>query len=329
MLCRSPINVLSTAVLALSVTAHPPRAFAQSAEFLGPAKCVKCHKDEAAWWNEKDGPPPRGHVRALAQLDGPKSIAFANAIGLAKADDLQGACIGCHATVFKGQANAGVSCEKCHGAGSGYVEIHAEENSYAKGVAAGEADLVGKPANWTRTCLGCHITTDRRLIDAGHPSGREFNLSVKFSIVGAHWKNHYTAPAVAALARQAGPSAGTRTTGSAPTPSKTGAPPALPMAPAVSVVARTGPASPASSENGVPTSPVAAVAAVQGRAIAMLESLLRRGARLPASAPPGTPKADYRGPDAELLRLQQEVLALALEALRAPAPAPKSGDPKR
>ena len=45
-----------------------------------------------------------------------------------------------------------------------------------------------------------------------------------------------------------------------------------------------------------------------------MDSLLRRGAKSPVRLPPET-KIPYRGPEAALLNLQQEVLALALESL--------------
>ena len=38
--------------------------------------------------------------------------------------------------------------------------------------------------------------------------------------------------------------------------------------------------------------------------------------------PPET-KSDYKGPDADLLRLQDDVLSLAIEALRTAPPSPK------
>ncbi len=72
----------------------------------------------------------------------------------------------------------------------------------------------------------------------------------------------------------------------------------------------------------LPTSPAAAVAAVQGRALALIDALLRRGGRAPVRVTPPEKKAEYRGPDADLLRLQDDVLSLAIEALRT---APPSG----
>ena len=77
----------------------------------------------------------------------------------------------------------------------------------------------------------------------------------------------------------------------------------------------------------LPTSPAAAVAAVQGRAIALIDALLRRGGRAPVRVTPPEKKTDYKGPDADLLRLQDDVLSLAIEALRT-APPPAAATPK-
>src|SRR5262249_37875338 len=70
----------------------------------------------------------------------------------------------------------------------------------------------------------------------------------------------------------------------------------------------------------LPTSPAAAVAAVQGRAVALVDALLRRGGRVAVRVTPPEKKTDYRGPDADLLRLQDEVLSLAIDALRTAPP---------
>jgi hypothetical protein len=65
----------------------------------------------------------------------------------------------------------------------------------------------------------------------------------------------------------------------------------------------------------LPQSPAGIVAAVQGRAVALLNGLLRREGRTPVRVTPPEPSTEYRGADAELLRLQREVLTLAIEAL--------------
>jgi hypothetical protein len=48
-----------------------------------------------------------------------------------------------------------------------------------------------------------------------------------------------------------------------------------------------------------------------------VEKLLRAGVRAPGVPAPAKP-GEFTGPDSELLRLQDEVLVLAIEALRRP-----------
>jgi hypothetical protein len=83
------------------------------------------------------------------------------------------------------------------------------------------------------------------------------------------------------------------------------------------------PAAPAAPEPALPTTPAGIVAAVQGRVAALLDRLLGVGVSAPLPVTPPQRKTVYRGPDADLLRLQEEVIALALEALGS-KPAPKT-----
>ena len=66
-----------------------------------------------------------------------------------------------------------------------------------------------------------------------------------------------------------------------------------------------------------PKSPAGQVAELRGKSAQILERLLRSGARA-ANAPAPAKPAEFKGPDGELLRLQDEVLVLAIEALRRP-----------
>ena len=70
---------------------------------------AKWQKEEPAAHKDK------AHFDTRKQLDEPKAAAYAKAIGLADPYDVKGSCVTCHATVFRGDANAGVSCESCHG----------------------------------------------------------------------------------------------------------------------------------------------------------------------------------------------------------------------
>jgi len=59
------------------------------------------------------------------------------------------------------------------------------------------------------------------------------------------------------------------------------------------------------------------VAGARGGAALVLARVLRAGARDPALPAAAAPR-EFKGPDGELLRLQDEAIALALEALRRP-----------
>lgn len=76
----------------------------------------------------------------------------------------------------------------------------------------------------------------------------------------------------------------------------------------------------------LPPTPAGIVASLQGRLVGILDSLLSRGVTTPTRVTPPERKTTYRGADAELLRLQDEIIALAVEALGT-APAPKAPPP--
>jgi Cytochrome c554 and c-prime len=255
-------------------------------DFQGPARCTACHDHarETQKW-QRDEPaalPGQAHFGALKRLDGARAAGFAKAIGLADPRDARGACVKCHATVYGGNASAGVSCESCHGASSAYVDRHQDRGAYLEAVAAGMRDLRGRPAAIARLCLGCHVTSDARLARAGHPTGSDFDAGLSLQKL-VHWNARYDAAAVTAAVRSA-----------AATPTEQ-----------------------ASIEEDAAGSRLARLAALRGRALRALERQLRTGQRDPELAAP-TPPAEFGGPDSELLRLQDEVLALGIEALRRP-----------
>jgi hypothetical protein len=350
-------------------------ASAQTFQNVGPRKCLDCHDHakEKQWAEKEDGPPPLNHLNALKQLESDKTPRFTKAIGLADPYDPKGACAGCHATVVRNNVDYGVTCESCHGAASGYTDVHQQKGAYQKAVAAGLRDTVKKPEVWVPICMRCHVTEDQRLIAAGHPSGDDFNLGEKFATVAKHWRTSYSnkaditargrtvmaliastrkvdtsvavaanAPAVPAVAPPAAarvdapvPPAATPALPSEP-PSAAAAtaiiqpprpravpslglppprPPVPPVADPAAAALVTVPGVAAPFVSALPASPAAALAAVQGRVIVLLDSLLRRGARAPVRPVLQESRTAYRGADAELLLLQQEVLALAMESL--------------
>src|SRR5262249_53940963 len=101
-------------------------AAAQQFKYIGPKQCTNCHDHDAEklWYEKKEIPEVHrlfpdqnnaGHINSLKQLEAKKSDEYAKAIGLADKYDGAGSCVSCHGTVWGGEANAGVSCESCHG----------------------------------------------------------------------------------------------------------------------------------------------------------------------------------------------------------------------
>ena len=359
-----------------------------------------CHQKEKTWFENEDGPPPNQHRAAYTQLtrDPAKSTKYATSVNLTNPQDPAGRCVECHAPPQRSRFADGVSCEVCHGPGSSYYDPHDDEpymtNGYPKAQTLGMLPLLGNPATWAQRCSTCHIVREQKLIEAGHPSGDDFDLAAKYRLVaspnGNHWKTNYgtRADEIRRLAKQlADPIKLARAKTAAPVPTPTAPPapapatptpaapiptappaaapsptPAAPARPSPSPTPRAAPAAPrpapappppaapktlppvavltppppvsmapmapapATAIAGLPRSPAALVAAVQGRAIELLNSLLQRGAVVPVRVRPENPVAQYSGPDAELLRLQREVLMLAIDALGSPpspSPPPK------
>lgn len=311
-------------------SAAPLRA--QTFQAVGPNECLNCHDhdEERAWYEKKEIPevnrlfPDKaanaGHINALKQLEAPKSKEFAAAIGLADKYDVKGACVQCHATVFAGDANAGVSCESCHGPASGYLKPHQTKGAYEESVARyGMTRLVGNVQGWTQQCTNCHVMNDDRLIKAGHPSGDDFDLGKRFQPVSIHFKKKYDPNEVGAIGRSemAGiirrrrpnaappaPEALTQTPAATPTPA---APPpaqppaAQPPAPTPQEPAPSAPSRPAPPPRGprLESRPVAAAAPPPGSptSIEPAEPLAPSGAAPATPAPAAAPAVNIVLPD--------------------------------
>lgn len=365
---------------------------------VGPSKCVTCHDHDrqTTQWQKTEPAQLKGkaHFNTLKQLDDPKAQAYARAIGLADPYDVKGDCVKCHATVFRGDANAGVSCESCHGPASGYLEPHQPKGAYAQALATGLRDLRDKPAAIARVCVDCHVTPDKRLAAAGHPTGEGWDAGTALPKL-VHWTRGYNYAQVSAAGKAVAATRLSGLRGAAPARAAAAAP-AAPGAPApvAAAAAATAPASgvaaapwdwnqpvrqlpadyvpeplpapaaasaaapraarrppppveaavpPSLAEDGAipqrtpgiagaltaaietqPPAPASAAAAspagaaeLRGRGLRLVEKLLRAGARAPAAPAPAKP-GEFTGPDSELLRLQDEVLVLAIEALRRP-----------
>jgi len=306
-------------MLLLGLAAGPTGAY----DVVGPARCTSCHhhaRQTSQWRSvEPASLNTRAHFYSLKLLEAPEAARFARALGLSDPYERQGACVGCHATSVRGDATAGVSCESCHGAASGYLVVHQVAGSYGRALSAGMRELRGQPQAIARLCVDCHSVTDSRLTSAGHPSGAEFEAGSALGKL-VHWSAAYDFAEIGRLARAA---IGRR-----------------PPAPEAAVgTARPEPAwewdsfrplpadyatrkpEPARAKPAPPNRPVrsasARAAEIRGEAILMLESLLR-GRNAPVTdMPPPPGLLEYEGPEGELHRIQDEALALAVEALGA------------
>ena len=246
----------------------------------GPSKCVGCHDHEkqARKWQKEEPAAFKGkaHYSTLKELDAPKSAQWAKAVGLADAYDVKGSCVKCHATVFRGEANAGVSCESCHGPSSKYNDLHQQKGSHAASVAAGLIDLKDKPPTIVKICVDCHVLGDKKLAAAGHPTGATFDAGVSLQKL-VHWTTTYNYAAITAAGKAA---AGGRAAAAGPAPPA--APPAA-KAPAAAAPAGGEPSKAASAPAAAPAGqPAKAAGAAPVPA-----------APRPAAAAPGPPPAPW------------------------------------
>jgi hypothetical protein len=288
----------------------------QPFQYLGPNECLNCH-DHAAekeWYEKKEIPEVQrifpdksanaGHINSLNQLETPKSDEFAKAIGLKDKYDLNGPCVTCHATVYRGDANAGVSCESCHGPGSGYLKPHQTKDSYDLSVAQyGMTRLIGNMQGWTQQCTNCHVMNDDRLIKAGHPPGDDFDLGKRFLPVSLHFKKKYSATDVAAIGKSELEGIIRRRRGLTAVAEAPPAAPATPPAPAMSAAAAgtaAAPEAPAVPAAAAP--PVTAAPSTAGTptpAPARPSAPRAAAARVSAGPPPGSPTSIEPPPPVE------------------------------
>jgi hypothetical protein len=142
---------LGAAVLIIAAVA----ASAQSPTYVGVKKCALCHKTEkqghqiAKWEAHK-------HSKSPTALSLPAAAEAAKAMGVAKpVEDPK--CLRCHAPLFEKAPDLkaeGVTCEVCHGPGSGFATLAIMKNreeSVKKGLI-----LYGSPEKIKIQCLTCH-----------------------------------------------------------------------------------------------------------------------------------------------------------------------------
>jgi len=141
--------------------------------YVGVKNCKMCHNKEATGaqytvWEKS------AHANAYTSLASDESKAAAKKLGI---DDPQKSdkCLSCHVTAFpvmgdlenqKITLEEGVSCESCHGPGSGYKSKKTMEGLTDGSI---EPASVGLIMPDEKTCIGCHK-------EEGNPFYKEFNF---------------------------------------------------------------------------------------------------------------------------------------------------------
>jgi len=195
---------------ALPAPQTPPAAFT----YKGAELCMRCHRSEQSEWCDvatstawRHDAHSRAHL-ALVPAN-PRTRAMEEALGITAATTAS--CIACHTHPAAEPApeeaipeesnrflHGGISCETCHGPGSGYFEPHLHANwrflAAADKARLGMVDL-RDPVRKTENCLGCHLGDARtgRVVPhaayaAGHPPLGAFEVEAASAAMGPHWK---------------------------------------------------------------------------------------------------------------------------------------------
>jgi len=192
----------------------------------GTELCVRCHRSEQSDWVDTSTTAVWRHdAHAQAHLalasDNPRTRLMEAVLGIKAASTA--ACVACHTHPVGEPAieeetavlHSGISCETCHGAGSGYLEPHMERRWRFLGSAEKEAfgmhDL-RNPVRKAENCLACHLgdvdsgkVVTHAMYAAGHPPLPAFDVESFGQAMGPHWKRVWEkSPRVQAQADAAG-----------------------------------------------------------------------------------------------------------------------------
>ena len=224
---RQPVEQLPELTLSAAATPVVARGLPTPAfTAKGTELCVRCHRSEQSEWVDVATTKAwrhDAHSRAHLALepDNPRTRGMEVALGITAARTA--ACVACHthpagepAILEETEAvHAGISCETCHGAGSGYFEPHMERRwrflPSAEKESLGMRDL-RNPVRKAENCLGCHLgdvpsgkVVTHAMYAAGHPPLPAFEPESFGVAMGPHWKRVWEkAPKVQAAATEAG-----------------------------------------------------------------------------------------------------------------------------
>jgi hypothetical protein len=195
------ITWLRSALLLAALIGLGPIAFAQSTPYyVGSQKCKDCHTQEYAVWEATK------HAKGYSDIASrDKNQAIIKAVGGTTIMRKNAVCQQCHFTSEKADADSpavvksGVSCERCHGAASEWINIHNDyggqnvkcesetpehrEQRIKNAMAHGWRNPRDK-VDIAFNCMACHgLTRDSvsgadisKMLDAGHPLEADYEL---------------------------------------------------------------------------------------------------------------------------------------------------------
>lgn len=158
------------------------------ANIVGPDKCGECHEGALAIWRNTH------HFATYSLMPrNKKATEIARKMGLRRIKE-GSLCLDCHFTTTmkdgEREAVSGISCESCHGAGKGYIDVHSdfsgkdeesetEAEEKARWAKADEAGMIRphEMYDWAKNCYSCHVVPQEKLVNVGgHPAGSNFEL---------------------------------------------------------------------------------------------------------------------------------------------------------
>jgi hypothetical protein len=164
--CRTSIAVLLLTLFFSGI------AMAQN-KYIGTKMCSACHKQKKAGETYKVW-QKSAHANAFKTLQTEEAEKIAKEKGLKKPAAESPECLKCHVTGGGTAENVdksfkmteGVTCEACHGPGSGYKTLHSKPANREKAIAKG---LVIGDKSDSKPCVTCH--------NEESPTYKEFNMS--------------------------------------------------------------------------------------------------------------------------------------------------------
>ena len=183
-----PLAVWTLAAFGFGLLAIPEQGVSAPVLKQGPEKCQKCHKAEFAVW---EGSPHGKSFRSIHKRD--KASEIAEKVGGGKMRR-NGLCQQCHYTLIdkrgRARADAGPSCESCHGNATHWIEVH---NNEKRPKPERRQESVAMGMIWpdmkydiAENCFGCHGMSKLKgseidaLLNAGHPINGDYEI-VRYS----------------------------------------------------------------------------------------------------------------------------------------------------